>query len=111
MIWAKESGEQFDVYDMETLRDFVHVDDVVEAFIKAMNSSVVSDVMNIGTERVHSLRDIIEAVGLKEYRLVETPIKNHVKETQADTSRARNILGFQADIDVIDCIRSKLSKD
>lgn len=111
MVWARESGTPFDVYDMETLRDFVCVDDVVEAFIKAMNSDVVSGVINIGTGKTYSLRDIIDAVGLKGYRLVENPIKNYVKETQADTSRAKDILGFRAGIDVIDYIRSKLSED
>lgn len=110
MIWARESGQRFDVYDMETLRDFVHVDDVVEAFIRAMDSGVESGVINIGTGRAYRLRDVISAVGLKGYMLVKNPIKNYVKETQADTGKARRLLGFEATIQVMDYIRSRLSK-
>lgn len=110
MIWARESGKRFDVYDMETVRDFIHVDDVVRAFIMAMGSGVESGVINIGTGRACSLGDIIRAVGLEGYRLVRNPIKNYVKETQADTARARGLLGFEAKTDVMDYIGSRLSK-
>jgi UDP-glucose 4-epimerase len=110
MMWARGSGKRFDVYDMDTLRDFVHVDDVVEAFIDAMELGVSSGVINVGTGRAYRLRDVIGAVGLKRYRLVENPIKNYVKETQADTGRARRLLGFESSINVMDYIGSMLTK-
>ncbi|RLJ09798.1 MAG: nucleoside-diphosphate sugar epimerase [Candidatus Aenigmatarchaeota archaeon] len=110
ILWAKESGEVFDVYNKgETLRDFIHVDDVVEAFIKAMDSSIGWDIFNIGTGKAYTINDIIKAVGLRNYRYVETPLKNYVTETLADTSKAERVLGFKAKIDVMDYIKKKVS--
>ncbi len=110
ILWAKESGEVFDVYNKgETLRDFIHVDDVVEAFIKAMDSSRGWDIFNIGTGKAYTINDIIKVVGLRNYRYVETPLKNYVTETLADTSKAERVLGFKAKIDVMDYIKKKVS--
>jgi UDP-glucose 4-epimerase len=110
MMWAREEGLPFDVYDMGTTRDFIHVDDVVEAFLRTMESGVESGVINIGTGKAHSFREIIEAVGLENHRVVENPVKNYVRETHADTGKARKLLGFEAKTDVMDYIRARLSK-
>ena len=106
IIWAKESGKVFDIYNRgETTRDFIHVSDAVEAFIKAMNFDLDCDVFNIGTGRVYTINQIIEAVGLKNYRYVETPIKNYVDKTLADTRKAEKVLGFRAKIDVMEYLK------
>jgi UDP-glucose 4-epimerase len=110
MIWAREEGRPFDVYDMGTTRDFIHVDDVVEAFLRTMESGVESGVINIGTGKAHSFREIIEAVGLENHRVVENPVKNYVRETHADAGKAKRLLGIEAKTDVMDYIRARLSK-
>lgn len=110
MIWAKEDDRPFEVYDMKTTRDFIHVDDVVEAFVRAMESEVGSGVINVGTGRAYSFGEIIELIELKGYRVVENPIKNYVRETHAGTGKAKRLLGFEAKTDVADYIKSRLSK-
>lgn len=111
IIWARESGKVFEVYNKgETLRDFIHVSDVVEAFIKAMNSGLDFEIINIGTGKAYTINQIIEAVGLKNFRYVETPLKNYVEKTLADTRKAERLLGFQPKVDVMDYLKNKFCK-
>jgi len=106
IIWAKREGTRFDVYSCgEATRDFVHVSDVVEAYVKAMNSDLDCDVFNIGTGKAYTINQVIEAVGLKNYRYVETPLKNYVDKTLADTRKAERILRFRAKIDVMEYLK------
>ena len=48
--WSRDKGERFDLYNEgKAIRDFIHVSDVVEAFINAMDSNIEYDIINIGT--------------------------------------------------------------
>ena len=106
IIWAKQSGEMFEVYNRgEATRDFIHVSDVTEAYIKAMNSDLDCEILNIGTGKAYSINQIIQAVGLKDYRYVENPLKNYVDKTLADMRKAEKLLGFQAKIDVMEYLK------
>ncbi len=106
--WARDKGETFDVYNEgKATRDFTHVSDVVEAFMLAMGSGLEYDIINIGTGISHTINEIIEAVGLKDFRYVGNPIKNYVADTLADTSKAEKVLGFQAKVDVMEYIRKR----
>jgi len=106
IIWAKESGELFDVYNRgEATRDFIHVSDVVEAYIKAMNSDLGFEILNIGTGKAYTINQVMQAAGLKNYRYVENPLKNYVDKTLADTRKAEKLLGFQAKIDVMEYLK------
>jgi len=108
--WTRDKGETFDVYNEgKAVRDMIHVSDVVEAFILAMNSDIDYDIINIGTGKACTINDIIKATGLKNYKYVKNPIKNYVDETLADTSKAEKVLGFRAKIDVMDYIRGRTS--
>lgn len=109
--WTRDRGETFDVYNEgRAVRDFIHVSDVVEAFILAMESDIDYDIINIGTGKACTINDIIKATGLKKYRYVGNPIKNYVDVTQADTSKAEKLLGFRAKMDVMDYIKKRAHK-
>jgi UDP-glucose 4-epimerase len=111
IVWAKESGKRFDVYNNgEAMRDFTHVSDVVEAFVKAMNSDLDNEVLNIGTGKAYTINQIIGAVGLKNYRYVGNPLKNYVDKTLADTRKAEKVLGFKSTIDVMDYLKENQEK-
>jgi UDP-glucose 4-epimerase len=111
IVWAKESGKRFDVYNNgEAMRDFTHVSDVVEAFVKAMNSDLDNEVLNIGTGKAYTINQIIGAVGLKNHRYVGNPLKNYVDKTLADTRKAEKVLGFKSTIDVMDYLKENQEK-
>ena len=106
IIWAKQKGETFEVYNKgEAVRDFIHASDVVEAFVRSMNSDIGCDIFNVGTGKAYTINQIIQAVGLKNFRYVETPLKNYVGKTQADTRKAEKLLGFEPKVDVMEYLK------
>lgn len=106
--WTRDKGETFEVYNEgKATRDFTHISDVIEAFMTAMKSDLDYDIVNIGTGVSHTMNQIIEAVGLKDFRYVGNPIKNYVDDTLADTSKAEKVLGFRTRVDVMEYIKKR----
>lgn len=110
MIWKALEGKPFVIYgDGKQTRDFIHVADVVEAFLKAWRSDVGWGVYNVGTgveTSFNELADLIsEFIELK-VEHVPNPIKNYVQRTGADTSKAEEELGFRAAIPLREGVRN-----
>jgi len=81
-------------------RDFVFVDDVVEALLKASEYKK-TDIFNVGTGKAHTFNEVIDLINktLKtdvKPKYVENPLKSYLDCTLADTSKAENLLGFKA---------------
>jgi UDP-glucose-4-epimerase GalE len=58
-------GDDYPTPDGTCLRDYVHVSDLADAHVKALQSIAgtgPSDAYNLGTGRPHSVRDVIDAV-------------------------------------------------
>jgi len=82
--------------------DFIYVEDVAEAYVKAITSDASDEFFNCGTGRETSLRDLCRllcvAAGHPDVEPVfEPPRKvNPVTRRQACTKRARERVGFEA---------------
>ena len=82
--------------------DFVYVEDVAEAYVKAMAADVSDEVFNCGTGIETSLRDLCTllctAAGYPDVEPVYAPARavNNVSRRQACTKKAREMVGFQA---------------
>jgi len=104
MIWSAMRREPFVIYgDGSQTRDFIYVGDVVEAFIKAMESDIDYDVFNVGFGKNYSFNEVAKMISDvlgREVRLVHkpNPIKNYVYHTLADTTKAEKVLGFKAKV-------------
>jgi nucleoside-diphosphate-sugar epimerase len=85
-------------------RDFTFVDDIVAANIAAAVRGAPGGVYNIGGGSRVSLRDVFDMIG----RVTGRPLqidrqpaqKGDMRDTYADTSRARADLGFQPSVDL-----------
>ena len=82
-------------------RDFIHVDDVVDGFIKAAFYPR-SDIFNLGTGKSYSFNETVriinEVLGTEiEPEYTKNQIHNYVFSTRASIHKAKNILGFQAE--------------
>lgn len=84
-------------------RDYVYVDDIVNAFILAMKSEYVGE-LNIGTGKEHNLLDVIKFIELKLNRAVDF---EHVEAKAGDVLRsvlnaemAKNVLGWTPKINL-----------
>lgn len=79
-------------------RSFTHVGDVVDANMRAMDSSRVGagEIINIGTKENASIKELAFLIGGKNYPLVKAPDrKNEVFETRADIRKAKKLLNWQ----------------
>jgi len=97
-IDARESIDIFNNGDLR--RDFTYIDDIVEGFTLAINKPLGYEVINLGNGRPVELLHFVE---LLEKALGKTAKKNmlpmqqgDVYETYADTTKAKELLGFQA---------------
>jgi UDP-glucose 4-epimerase len=102
-LWSMRAGQQPVIYgDGTQSRDFIHVDDVVEANLLAL-SHKGRGIFNVGTGKSTTLN---EAVALLNRELgtairpkyEKNPIANYVSQTLADTSLAAGKLRFRASI-------------
>jgi UDP-glucose 4-epimerase len=110
-ILAALKGETIKVFgDGTQTRDFIYVQDVVDAFIKAMNSSIDFDIFNVGKGKNYSLNEVIAMISRildveVKVKYVENPIKNYVWHALADTTKAEEKLGFKAKVNLEEGIR------
>jgi len=104
-----KNGEALTVIgDGNSRRDYIYVGDVVDANIRAMDAKpvVLSDVINIGSEQHVSALEIAQSISTN---LVFIPPRiNEAKQTLADATRAKQILGWETKTLVLDWIQSYL---
>jgi len=111
--WEMMKGRRPVIYgDGTQTRDFVFVEDVVEANLLAMGNAdrAGGEVFNVGTGVETTFNQVVEilaeelGVDIKAV-YVANPIKNYVRRTLADTTKAAERLGFRAKVPLRDGIR------
>jgi len=86
--------------DGKQTRDFIYVDDVVDATILALNSKAAGETINVGTGRATSviqvcqtLQKIMGKTALEPVH--EAPRAGDIRHSQADVTKAKKILGYK----------------
>ena len=96
--------------DGSQVRDFVYVDDVVNANVLAMESNIDSEFFNIGTNSAISVLDlantIIKFSGLKLKPIHQPAVPGDVKSTQADITKAKMMLKWKPTTSLKDWLKS-----
>jgi nucleoside-diphosphate-sugar epimerase len=112
-ITASLEGTPIEVYgDGRQTRDFTFVADAVEANIRAMRYDGPLAVFNIGGGSRASVLDVLDVIGRElggrlDARFVDKE-KGDVTDTWADTSRARDELGFMPRVGLEEGIRREI---
>jgi len=92
------------------VRDFVYVDDVVNANILAMESNIDGEFFNIGTNSTASVLDlanmIIKFSGLKLKPIHQPAVPGDVKATQADITKAKTMLKWKPTTSIENWLKS-----
>ena len=93
--------------DGEQTRDFTHVRDVVRANIMASESTRVGkgEVINIGAGKNASINRLAELIGGP---VEHIPARLEPKHTLADTSRAKELLGWEPTVELEEGVRELL---
>jgi nucleoside-diphosphate-sugar epimerase len=93
------SGSEIKVMDLEPRRDFVFIEDVVDAFVSAMDAPGGFHCVNIGSGQSLSVAEIIEA--LQRACGTSLPVtsaclsrRNEIIDVRADISHAARVLGW-----------------
>ncbi len=109
---AIRAGTPISLYgDGEQTRDFTFVDDAVSANVAAADRGIPGGVYNIGGgSRVtinHVLKLMAECTGRIPAVTREPSQKGDMRDTYADTTRAKQVLGFSPSVSLQDGIRAE----
>lgn len=92
----KNDGDPMTIVgDGEQRRDFTHIDDIVEANIRAgdlENQDVVGETINVGTGSNWSINDIAEMIGGETKSIANRP--GEARETLASTDKLKRLLNM-----------------
>ena len=101
----RKAGEPMTIVgDGEQRRDFTHVDDVVEANIRAAYAKgVVGEIINVGTGTNHSVNELADMVGGPRVTLPQRP--GEARITLADNSKLKNLLKLVPQVKVEEHIK------
>lgn len=96
-------GTDYDTPDGTAVRDYVHVTDLADAHLRALKYLTAggdSTSLNLGTERGHSVRDVVTEVSAATGREVKiTEMKRRPGDPPnlvSDSSQARLLLGWRS---------------
>ena len=90
----KLAGKPFTVVgDGEQRRDFIHVSDVVEAFIQAAYSDVGNEVFNVGSGNPQSVNRLVSLLKGEKVHIPKRPGEPDC--THADINKIKSMLGWE----------------
>lgn len=94
-------GTDYDTPDGTCIRDYIHIDDLCRAHLLALNKLQTERelICNLGNEKGHSVREVIEAVKKvsgKDFKVTEVNRRpGDPPRLTADATKARNELGWK----------------
>lgn len=92
--------------DGEQTRDFVHVDDVVQANLRAATTDMTGTSYNIGTGSdisIRALAETIQSLAATDAEIVHTdPRPGDIERSNANISKAREQLGYTPTVSITD---------
>jgi len=99
--------------DGEQTRDFIHVSDAAEATLLALGRGVAGEVINVGTGKATSINELCRLflrVGGKNLKPIhEAPRAGDIRHSQADTSKAKELLKFESKVPLETGVRDLLT--
>jgi UDP-glucuronate 4-epimerase len=103
-------GKPLKIYgDLKSLRDFTYVDDIVDGTIAAIDKDFGFEAFNLGNSKTIELGYLIETIehclGKKAILEKIAPFRGDIKNTLADTSKAREMLCYNPKSDIEEGIK------
>ena len=105
-------GKGIDVFeDGQESRDFVYIDDVVEATVlAALKPAAAGGVFNVGSGAATTVLEVVDALVTAFGAQVEVTVSGRyrlgdIRHNVADTSRLRDVLGFEPSVPFVEGVR------
>ena len=110
-IVSQMNKDFINLENLDNKRDFVYVDDVVNAIQKSIGRN---DTINIGSGKSHSIGEIIETISKIIGKNIEVKLsggkrKMEIKEEVADIKKARSILDWEPKVELEDGLKRILN--
>lgn len=109
-VRQKRAGEPLTLCgDGEQRRDFTYIDDIVRANLLAMEKDTVGhgEVINIGAGGSHSVKELAALIGGP--TVLIPPRLGEARDSLADRTRAKELLGWEPTVKFEDGVRSTLT--
>ena len=100
------------IFGASVARDFIHIDDVVNALIKVIEKPVNSRVnisSNTSTKLVDLLKGIQNIMGSNLVPIIENSQFGEVEVSQLDNSRAKDLMNWYPEVDLINGLEQSLT--
>ena len=99
LIRSAEYGKVFELWQdpKSSARDYTYINDMMKAIEYVINHPNKYEIMNLGNSNPISLQDMlntVEKVTGKKIKTIENYLPGQMKETLADISKARKIIGY-----------------
>jgi UDP-glucose 4-epimerase len=98
------NGEDFSTPDGTCIRDYIHVQDIADAHIKAIEKRATG-IINLGSNSGFSNLDIVKAVGINTWR-VDARRHGDCDSLIADNGLAKSLLGWTPTYDLQGIVNS-----
>jgi len=106
-------GKTCEIYgDGEQTRDFIFIEDLVDAALKASQFEHGGEIFQIATSKEHTVNEVAEMLkeelgekGAEIHLEHCSPRRGDVRRNFSDTSKARELLGWRAEVDLREGIR------
>jgi len=95
-------------------RDFIYVEDVIDAIVKSMKMDIDFNIFNIGSGKslsINSLAKIFSKILDRELKIIHSkPRKGDIRHSYANIDKAKKILGWVPKTSIEDGLRRMLEK-
>ena len=103
-------GNDYDTVDGTGVRDYIHVVDLAQGHVAALESTIEGvEAINLGTGKGTSVLEIIQA--FEQENNIQIPYEivsrrpGDIAISYADTTKAKNLLQWEAKLNIIDMVR------
>lgn len=116
-LWCYQKNELPLIYgDGTQSRDTIYINDVIDAYLLVAKSDIENDIFNVGTGKTYSFNYMLHLLSRALNKVIsptyiDNPIKNYIRYTCADTSKAEKILGFKAKVSIEEGIKRVLEEE
>ena len=107
-------GKPFELLDSSPKRDMIYIDDLVDAFILAVESNIKNEIFNIGSGVSYSVDQMVKMIFNCILNKVKVTYKNEARPNEvdnviADISKAKNLLGWEPQTHLEEGIKKTVS--
>jgi UDP-glucose 4-epimerase len=109
-------GSDYETSDGTCIRDFIHVEDLAEAHIKALNyleENEVADVFNVGSGTGFSVKQVVERASLLSKNKIDYRFAHRrdgdVPFSVASTNKIEKVLGWKPKLSLKDILESSFN--